>query len=58
MTATMTPFSTEMLAEKSILQILHLQAQDFRKRFRKKVLQANGGFHSKQKVGNLLKTNF
>ena len=47
MTATMTPFSTAMLAEKSILQILHLQAQDFRKRFRKKVLRANGGFHSK-----------
>ena len=49
MAATMTSCWTALLAEKSILQILHLvlEPQDLHKRFRKKVLRANGGFHSK-----------
>jgi len=47
MAATMTTCSTALLAEKSILQVLHLKHKDLHKRFRKKVLRANGGFHSK-----------
>jgi len=47
MAATMTPCATAILAEKSVLQILHSYHWDYHKRFRKKVLRANGDFHSK-----------
>jgi len=43
----MTPCSTAILAQKRILQILHLRHRGFHKRFGKKVLRENGGFHSK-----------
>jgi len=47
MTVTMTPCSTAILAEKSILQTLHTQHRGFQKRICKKVLRENDGFHSK-----------
>jgi len=50
MAATMTSYSTAVLAAKRILQILLLQRRDFHKRFRKKILRANGGFHPAWKL--------
>jgi len=47
MTAMMTPCSTAILTQKSILQILHLQHRGFHKRVGKKVFRENGDFHSK-----------
>jgi len=58
MAATMTPCSTAILAAKVILQTLHLKHRGFHKGSCMKVIRENGGFHSKLKLGTLLKTNF
>jgi len=50
--ATMTSCSTAVLATKC------LQHRDFHKRFCRKVVRANGGFHPKFKRGTSLKRNF
>ena len=47
MAAAMTSCSAAVFIEKSIPQVLHLQHQDFRERFRKKVFRAKSGFYSK-----------